>query len=314
MVQNAEARPFAPLMGRNRKQRTDAAIAAALAGNWKAAAEENKGLLDDDSRDVEAANRLGKALTELGKTKQAVEAYRHALTVQPGNAIARKNLQRLETAKPAPKARRASAADGPRKTVTLLESSDRAAEFVLQRTDRAVLETLDAGDHVQVEADPRGAVVKTLDGRALGHIEPRAGLRLKRMIEGGNRYEVFVRTLTDDGSAVIHIRETYKHPSMVGQASFLPSPAQKRRVVRAYTKQSVVHRDRDDGFDTEDEDSEGPSADDWRPRGRAASGTDDDALQDSGFSAEDIDDDGDEDFSGDDDEADTETENEESED
>ena len=50
-----------------------------MAGDWKAAETANLAVLDSFPDDVEAANRLGKALTELGKPKQAIEAYQRAL-------------------------------------------------------------------------------------------------------------------------------------------------------------------------------------------------------------------------------------------
>jgi len=280
MVQRAER---IPVTGKSRKQRIEAAIAAALAGDWKRAAAENRVLLDENPRDVEAANRWGKALTELGQKKQAIEAYRAALAIDAANPIARKNLARLEDtkapARPA-RARHADPAEPARPATSLIEASDRAAEFTLQQTNDAALAKLEPGDPAQLEANPRGIAVKSLGGELLGYIEPRSGLRLRRMIEGGNTYAVVVRTITDQG-AVVHIRETYKHPSLVGQASFLQSPTARRRVVRAYTKSSVVRYDRDTEFDLED-DAEGPAADTWRPR--AATPTDEDDTP--GFSEE----------------------------
>jgi tetratricopeptide (TPR) repeat protein len=273
MVQNAER---IPMTGRSRKHRTEAAIAAALAGDWKAAATENRSLLDESPRDVEAANRLGKALTELGQKKQAIEAYRAALAIDAANPIARKNLARLEDtkapARPA-RARHADPTEPARPATSLIEASDRAAEFTLQQTNDAALAKLEPGDPAQLEANPRGIAVKSLGGELLGYIEPRSGLRLRRMIEGGNTYAVVVRTITDQG-AVVHIRETYKHPSLVGQASFLQSPTARRRVVRPYTKSSVVRYDRDTEFDLED-DAEGPAADTWRPRAAVPADEDD---------------------------------------
>ena len=53
---------------RSRKQRTEAAIAFALARRWEEAAAENRSLVDEFPDDIEAANRLGKALKELGMT------------------------------------------------------------------------------------------------------------------------------------------------------------------------------------------------------------------------------------------------------
>ena len=45
--------------------------------------------------EVDAYNRLGKALTELGRYAEARDAYAHAVKLDPLNGIAAKNLQRL---------------------------------------------------------------------------------------------------------------------------------------------------------------------------------------------------------------------------
>ncbi len=281
MVQNAER---AAIVVRSRKQRVEAAIAAALEGDWKQAAAENRGLLNENPRDVEAANRLGKALTELGQKKQAIEAYRAALAADPSNAIARKNIARLEDTKAVkpPRARPAAPREIAKVTTSLIEASDRAAEFVLQQANGPALAKLDPGDAAQLEPNARGIAVKSLTGELLGYIEPRAGLRLRRMIEGGNKYAAVIRAITSDHGAIVHVRETYKHPSLVGQASFLQSPNARKRVFRAYTKSSVVRYDRDTEFDVDE--SEGPSADAWRPRGRALAESDDDEQESTPFS------------------------------
>ena len=83
----------------SRRQRTEAAIAHALARRWDEAAAENRALLEENASDVEAANRLGKALTELDDLAGAEEAYVAALAIDSANSIARKNLGRIQAAR-----------------------------------------------------------------------------------------------------------------------------------------------------------------------------------------------------------------------
>ena len=79
----------------SRKRRIEEAIAHAIARRWDLAAEQNRALLEEDPGDVEAANRLGKALTKLDDFAGATKAYDRALALDATNAIARKNLARL---------------------------------------------------------------------------------------------------------------------------------------------------------------------------------------------------------------------------
>ncbi len=296
----------------SRKQRIEAAIAFALDRRWDRAAEENRALLDEQPNDVEAANRLGKALTELDDVAGAIAAYEQALKSDPTNAIARKNLTRLEqeravkrparsgkaaatkkgsaSAKTAPRERsgeRDAKADGVGETLrahSLIEESGKSAELELQQPNVEALGDLDIGDALELETTQRGIAVRTPGGVLLGTLEPRVGLRLRRMIEGGNRYSAVVRRI-DETTLTVYIRETYKHPSLVGQASFLTAAtdARRRRLApRAYTKSSVLTYDRDDLDLETDEDEE---EDVWSTRG-----DDVDELEDSGFTAEDDDD------------------------
>ena len=309
----------------NRRHRVDAAIAYALERRWDLAAEENRGLLKEDPKDVESANRLGKALTELGDVAGAIEAYERAVAIDATNAIARKNLARLQEQKkakrptrPAPKSKaRVTAAGGrPRRvdvateslrTAPLIEDFGKSADLTLSRVNARAAAQVAAGDPGELELTSSGVAVKVA-GAVLGHVDPRTGLRLKRMIEGGNRYSVVVLRV-DDGDIDVHVRETHKHPSLVGQASFLPQagdPRRKRSAPRAYTKPSVVQYDRaddDDDFDTDDED------DVWRPRTTSGfdEATADADEEDEDFTAEvedddeDTDDDDDASFTPDDD-------------
>src|SRR2546421_266209 len=52
-------------------------------------------LLSLHPRDLSTLNRLGKALSELGRYGEAKQAYEDALEIDPTNSIARKNLDRL---------------------------------------------------------------------------------------------------------------------------------------------------------------------------------------------------------------------------
>src|SRR4030042_3919294 len=82
------------------------AIALAIQGRWQEAVALNKTILELSPEDVDAYNRLGRALMELGKYNEAKESYSHAIELDHYNSIARKNLDRLShlaKLSPAPK-------------------------------------------------------------------------------------------------------------------------------------------------------------------------------------------------------------------
>jgi tetratricopeptide (TPR) repeat protein len=79
---------------RQRRQLSEAAIAHATRGEWEAAVEANRQLLEMGP-DIDACNRLGKALAELGRHAEALEAYEQALERDATNRIAQRNVERL---------------------------------------------------------------------------------------------------------------------------------------------------------------------------------------------------------------------------
>jgi len=269
-----------------RKQRIEAAIGYALNREWERAAEANRVLLAEMPNDLEAANRLGKALTELDDLAGAIEAYELALRIDPANGIARKNLARLQelaagtkpkkAAKPKRTAGKRDAATPLRagfRINALIEESGRSAELDLQRVNADAVPDTDPGDPATLITTTSGVAVQNERGELLGHIEPRAGLRLKRLIEGGNEYAVVMRRV-DGGSVTVYVRETYRHPSLSDQASFLPPAAGARRrdAPRAYTRTSVLRYDGDEDDDDDDEDRD----DSWPATGDDREDEDDD--------------------------------------
>ena len=276
-----------------RKQRIERAIAFALDHSWKLAADENRALLKEDRGDLEASNRLGKALAELGDLAGAAEAYERTLSLDAANAIARRNLawlselkgvsgseQPAKTRKARSGARRAG--DVPRSRA-LIEESSKSAEFALLQPNAKTLKLLAAGDLAELVPTPQGVTVQSVTSATLGTIEPRAGLRLKRMIEGGNRYLVVVRHVAD-GEATVYIRESHTDPSLEGQASFVPParPTKSGRTTRPYTRSLLVQHEGDEPV-SDPEDEEGDEQDGGRVEPGAGRESEAGEMQDRGF-------------------------------
>ena len=79
---------------RQRRQLAEAAIAHATRGEWEDAVVANRQLLELGP-DIDACNRLGKALAELGRHAEALKAYEQALERDATNRIAQRNIERL---------------------------------------------------------------------------------------------------------------------------------------------------------------------------------------------------------------------------
>jgi hypothetical protein len=100
------------------------------------------------------------------------------------------------------------------------------------------LARVDAGDKVQLKIDDSNLVVENSRNEYLGLIEPRHSQRLIRLMNGGNLYSATVISVSDDNLAII-IRETFQHPSQLGQLSF---PSKGVNNIRPYVSDKLLRR------------------------------------------------------------------------
>ena len=200
------------------RQMSQEAIALAIQGQWKEAAAINQSIIENFPTDVDAYNRLGKALTELGDFARAKEAYSRALEIAPNNVIAKRNLDRLSHLREP----RVAVNDGRRKIAPYLFIGEMGKVGVVNLSHlapRDVLARMTAGDQVDLKVRGRQLIVENDQGEYLGQVEPQHGFRLAKLMEGGNKYAAAIVSLGDNSVKVI-IRETFQHPSQIGRLSF----------------------------------------------------------------------------------------------
>jgi len=220
---------------RLRRRREKDAIALAVQGRWEEAVTANRSIIEVFPNDINAYNRLGKALTELGQNTQAKEAYSRALEIDPKNSIARRNLRRLSLLKdeqPIP-------SKGRQKVIPQLfiEETGKAGVVSLEQlAPREVIAKLAAGDPVYLRSKGQGLIVESKHGEYLGQVKPRIGVRLAKLIKGGTRYTAAIASSADSEVKVV-IAEVFQHPSQAGRPSF---PAKGYDGFRSYVKGSIL--------------------------------------------------------------------------
>lgn len=235
---------------RLKRQGAEEAIQLALESKWEEAVNLNRQVLGYYDSDVDARNRLGKALLELGRYREARDAYARSLELDPVNSIAKRNLDRL-----APLSE-----DEPRRETVasvaqdlFIEEIGKSGVTLLHDSSPELLATLTAGDEVYLKPGTSIINVEDVGGNVLGAVEPKMALRLLRLIEGGNKYAAAVKSVADNAAEVI-IKETYRDPSQT-RLSF-PAVAD---VGRAYTKESLLRLGDDDDDEIDDE----TDSEDW---------------------------------------------------
>ena len=240
---------------RVKKQMADQAVKLAVNSRWQEAANVNREYLKLFGDEAEAFNRLGKSQSELGQITDARESYGKSLEIDPSNAIARRNLDRLAGMQDS-----SAAAPSQLDTRLFVEETGTATVARLQATDEKAGALLDAGDLVELEVQGNAVNVRTVNGEYIGMVEPRIGLRLSRMMTAGNEYTAAVVTAGKDPKVIL--RETFKHPSMIDKVSF---PQSRSSDVRAYTRKGLLRRDDDEEYAEygDDEVVEDESDDGW---------------------------------------------------
>jgi tetratricopeptide (TPR) repeat protein len=232
---------------RRRQSRSEEAIALAMEGRWPEAIEVNRAILEEFPGDVDAYNRLGRAYMEQGEYTQAREAYSHTLEIDPYNAIARKNLQRLSYLK---ENKTASGVESRRvEPENFIEEMGKAGVVGLYSlAPKEVLAGTVAGDSAYLKAEGSRLVVTNKSGEYLGQVSPKHTQRLIKLMEGGNKYSAAIVRLTDESLDVM-IREVYQDPSQAGRLSFPPRGLEE---VRPYVGDRVLKLEAEQEEETDD--------------------------------------------------------------
>ena len=241
---------------RLRRQLGESAIAHATRGEWEEAVDANRQLLELGP-DIDAYNRLGKALAELGRHAEALEAYEQALERDATNRIAQRNVERLRLLSEAQK----SATNGkgrPEKapaTVFIEEMGKTGRARLINLAEPRVLAPLSPGDAVQLAVEGEELIAR-VGSAMIGTVEPRIAARLLKLMASGNRYEAAITTIHEAGNDLtIIIREVFTHPTNFGKVSF-PTLTAGGPGVRPYMKGTALRYDDDEEQEEVDEDSE----------------------------------------------------------
>jgi len=245
-----------------RSQYAEDAVQLAIQGKWDEAVKLNRFIIESFGADEETQNRLGKALSELGKLKEAKASYEVALKLNPMNTIAKKNAARINALLHQKEGLKVGGIK-----VDLNLFVEEMGKTVITTVDSPpsadISSKVAAGDVAELRIDGDGIVAETSRGVKLGSLEAKLARRLIKFMRGGNRYQAGL-TSVDGNTVKLIVRETYQDPRFAGKPSF---PMRRKREVefRPYTKESLLTREVETfGEDEEEEEAvvEAPASDD----------------------------------------------------
>ncbi len=211
-----------------------AAIAAALSGNWKEAIKLNSQLLKENPQDIDALSRLARAYAETGNISKAKILSQKVLKIDPFNPIATKCLAKWKGLKKSqcgnhkPSSAEAFLEEpGKTKLVTLLYPGD-----------SKLLAKLDCGDEVKLTPHAHRVSILTLDGKYIGRLPDDLAARLRRFIKAGNQYKALIKS-ADPKEMKVFIREISRASGYEDLPSF---PTEKIDYI-SFIPPELVHKE-----------------------------------------------------------------------
>lgn len=232
----------------------DQAVQAALEADWTKAVELNTAILEKNAEDLEARNRLGRALLETGKLEEAKSAYAEVIKAEPNNPIALRNVARLNTLIEHKTKTNATKS----KTQPRLFIEDMGKTGILRLINPAppqVVAKYSPGAEAELRERDGLIAVHARDGELLGFLEPKVGRRLLDLINTGNEYVVAVVS-NDQQNPRVAIRETLQSPENAQRISFPGHHRPAETKERAYIKGNFFRFGAEDEEDSEEESEE----------------------------------------------------------
>lgn len=204
------------------------AIDAALESNWEKALKLNKKIIKLDPQNVDALNRQAKAYMELGKGNLAKKYYSEVVKIDPYNPIALKNLKIMKSFKSDGQSK--SGPDGQEWQINchsklspslfLQEPGKTKVVSLLKVAEPQKLSHFFCGMKVEMSIKNRKITIVDSNGNYLGVLPDDINHHLLRLFKGGNKYELFIKSIRVNSLAVI-IKEVFRSKRFKNQPSFL---------------------------------------------------------------------------------------------
>jgi tetratricopeptide (TPR) repeat protein len=222
------------------------AIDLALNCRWEEAEKLNLELLENDPNNTQYLNRLAKAQFELGKYSECKKLYNQVLTIDPYNAIAQKNLKKVNAIKKDSQLKNGSNATMISASLFYEEPGITTLVTLVKVAEPQKLVALSPGSLVNLNLKKKGISVTDSYGVYIGAFPDDSAYHLMRLLEGGNKYQVIVKAVKSNAVTVL-VRETFRSKKFKNQASFLQDAK-----LMTYSSDNIPLMGEDSTSDTEE--------------------------------------------------------------
>lgn len=216
------------------------AINCALQCNWNDAIKNNLSILKENDEDVDALNRLSRAYFENGditKAKKtslkvlkissinniainAIEKYKHYIPSKNKGGKIEKDKSKLLLKERQGKEKNKTSSEHNRDASTFIEEPGKTKlTTLINLGPENVYSLLSAGDKVLITPYTHKVSVTTTTGSYIGKLADDLSARLRKLIKGGNKYEVLVKSVSKN-CVKVFIKETKKGKDLINTQSF----------------------------------------------------------------------------------------------
>lgn len=201
---------------------TKNAIDAALDSRWEEALKFNKQIIKLDPQNIDALNRQARVHMEMGKYNLAKKMYNEVIKIDPYNPIAMKNLKIVKSFKPSANGE-AVHMNGMFKispSLFLQEPGKTKIVNLLKVAEPQKLSKAYCGMKVEMIVKNRKITIVDCNENYLGVLPDDICHHLLRLLKGGNKYDLFIKSIRVNALAVL-VKEVHRSKRFKNQPSFL---------------------------------------------------------------------------------------------
>lgn len=196
------------------------AIQTALLGDWTTAVDCNQKILEETPEDIDALNRLAFAYASLGNLKEAKNIYQKVLNLDAQNPIALRNLKRFSSPQPA------STSSIKVNNIFIEEPGKTKVIDLINVAEQKLISLLRSGEMLDLVVKRMKIFALDSQKQYIGMLPDDLGNRLIRLMNGGNQYEAYVKTV-NNRRVTIFVKETRRSPKFKYLSSFASSEKPK---------------------------------------------------------------------------------------
>jgi len=197
------------------------AIDAALDSRWDEALKLNRKIIKADPQNIDALARLARAYMEMGRLNLARKYYCEVIKIDPYNPIASKNLKIIKSFKPNGQSHIVHT-NGSKLSASLFLQEPGKTKIVslLKVAEPQKLSRSYCGMPVEMIVKNRKITIVDSFGNYLGVLPDDVNHHLLRLLRGGNKYNLYIKSIRVNGLAVL-IKEIFRSRRFKNQPSFL---------------------------------------------------------------------------------------------